>query len=79
MTWQDIELIHLLLEIMVVVSVVYMMVLLLVDILDMHNLHCVDEWNGVSWSTATALPTGQHGGGAGTQTQTVGIIMGGNP
>ena len=42
------------------------------------NNTCVDEWNGTTWSTATALPTGQNnGGGAGPQT--AGIIMGGNP
>ena len=42
------------------------------------NNTCVDEWNGVSWATATALPTGQtRGGGAGPQT--AGIIMGGSP
>ena len=38
----------------------------------------MDEWNGTSWATATALPTGQsQGGGAGPQT--AGIIMGGSP
>ena len=52
------------------------MVLLLVDILTNNTL--VDEWNGVSWSTATALPTGQNGGG-GAGHKTAGIIMGGNP
>ena len=42
------------------------------------NNTCVDEWNGSTFSTATALPTGQtQGGGAGPQT--AGIIMGGNP
>ena len=42
------------------------------------NNTCVDEWNGTSWATATALPTGQsQGGGAGPQT--AGIIMGGSP
>ena len=41
------------------------------------NNTCVDEWNGVSWSTATALPTGHQGGGAGPQT--AGLITGGNP
>ena len=38
----------------------------------------MDEWNGVSWSTATALPTAQSGaGGAGPQT--AGLITGGSP
>ena len=42
------------------------------------NNTCVDEWNGTTWATATALPTGQtKGGGAGPQT--AGIIMGGTP
>ena len=37
---------------------------------------CVDEWNGTSWSTATALPSPQSGGGAGTQN--AGLVTGGN-
>ena len=42
------------------------------------NNTCVDEWNGTSWATATALPTGQTcAGGAGHQN--AGIIMGGSP
>ena len=42
------------------------------------NNTCVDEWNGTTWASATALPTGQSGaGGAGHQN--AGIIMGGTP
>ena len=38
----------------------------------------MDEWNGTTWASATALPTGQSGaGGAGHQN--AGIIMGGAP
>ena len=37
---------------------------------------CVDEWNGSTWSTATALPTALSGaGGAGPQT--AGLVIGG--
>ena len=40
------------------------------------NNTCVDEWNGSTWATATALPTGQErAGGAGHQN--AGIITGG--
>ena len=35
-----------------------------------NNTLLVDEWNGVSWSTATALPTGQSGGGGGLKNHT---------
>ena len=42
------------------------------------NNTCVDEWNGTTWATATALPTGQSsGGGAGPQT--AGLVIGGTP
>ena len=38
----------------------------------------MDEWNGVTWASATALPTGQSSaGGAGPQT--AGLVMGGSP
>ena len=37
---------------------------------------CVDEWNGTTWATATALPTALSGaGGAGPQT--AGLVIGG--
>ena len=42
------------------------------------NDTCVDEWNGTTWATATALPTAQvKAGGAGPQT--AGLITGGSP
>ena len=41
------------------------------------NNTCVDEWNGTTWSTATALPTAQDKGmGAGTQN--AGLVTGGS-
>ena len=39
---------------------------------------CNEEWNGSTWATATALPTGQSGGGIG-HSQNAGMIVGGSP
>ncbi len=42
------------------------------------NDTCVDEWNGTTWASATALPTGQSKGG-GFGNQNAGGIFAGNP